>query len=38
MKIVLPELKFFPPMTLFPPMAKPVFSSCSDLGGFATII
>ena len=26
MKIVLPELKFFPPMTLFPPMAKPVFA------------
>ena len=25
MKIVLPQLKFFPPMTLFPPMAKPVF-------------
>ena len=37
MKIVLPQLKFFPP-TLFPPMAKPVFSSCSDLGAFATII
>ena len=26
MKIVLPELKFFPPMTLFPPMAKPVLA------------
>jgi len=26
MKIVLHQLKFFPPMTLFPPKAKPVFS------------